>query len=195
MTAMVIYFIVWLFVLEVLRRAQLKFWRFLWGSIGLFISLMIWAEPIMTVHLSRFVALVAGFLGELTRMYLPYFEYGVLFIENQDSAISLYIDYECSGVIEIMVFLSMLWFFPIYEALEKVIVSILGVLWIFIANVLRIHAICTLIYWVGSDSYYIAHTILGRLIFYGFSVALYYYVFTRAHIIRQRIGGLRYENP
>ncbi|NLK36809.1 MAG: exosortase family protein XrtG [Epulopiscium sp.] len=195
MTAKVIYFIVWLFVLEVLHRAQLKFWRFLWGSVGLFISFMIWAEPIMTVHLSRFVSLVAGFLGELTRMYVPYFEYGVLFIENKDSAISLYIDYECSGVIEIMVFLSMLWFFPVYEVLEKIIVSIIGVLWIFMANVLRIHAICTLIYWAGSDSYYIAHTILGRLIFYGFSIALYYYVFTRAHIIRQRIGGLRYENP
>ncbi len=185
---------IWMFTLTVLYRAKLKFWKFLWGSVGLFIFLMIWLEPFLTIYLSRFVTLVTGFLGELTNMYVPYFEYGLLFVENPSSPISLYIDYECSGVIEIMVFLSLLWFFPIYRISEKVIVSIIGVLWIFMANVLRIYAICVLIYWVGSNSYYVAHTILGRLIFYGFSILLYYFVFTRPQIIRQKIGGFGYEN-
>lgn len=194
MLMVILYMSIWMFTLTVLYRAKLKFWKFLWGSVGLFIFLMIWLEPFLTIYLSRFVTLVTGFLGELTNMYVPYFEYGLLFVENPSSPISLYIDYECSGVIEIMVFLSLLWFFPIYRISEKVIVSIIGVLWIFMANVLRIYAICVLIYWVGSNSYYVAHTILGRLIFYGFSILLYYFVFTRPQIIRQKIGGFGYEN-
>jgi exosortase/archaeosortase len=52
--------------------------------------------------------------------------------------------------------------------------------------------ICVVIYKFGSGSYYFAHTILGRIIFYTFTVILYYYVFTRQQIIKQKVGGFQY---
>jgi exosortase family protein XrtG len=172
----------------------MTFWYFLFGSVGTFIFMLVWLEPVLTVPLTDGVAVIAGFLGDATKFYKSYFEYGVLFINSRNYNISLYIDYECSGIIEIMAFSSMLWFFSVYHVYEKVIVNILGFLWIFMANVLRIFVICTLIYFFGNDIFYFAHTIFGRIIFYGLSIALYFHVFTRPQIMRQKIGSFKYEN-
>jgi exosortase family protein len=190
----IICFFIWLYVLSILKRGKLDFWFFLFGSVGTFVFLLILLKPIFTGPLTNAVAVVTGFLGELTGYYKSYFQYGVLFINSKNSSISLYIDYECSGIIEIIAFSAMLWYFNIYHLYEKIILNIIGVLWIFLANVLRIFVICTLIYYYGNDIFYFAHTIFGRLVFYGLSVALYFQVFTRPQIVRQKIGSFHYEN-
>lgn len=186
--------IIWVYVLTILSRSKLDFWKFCLGSVGLFVLMMVWVEPLVTVPLTKAVASVAGILGGLTKMYSSYFQYGILFVSNGGSSISLYIDYECSGIIEIMAFSSLLWFFPIYSFYEKIAVNILGFICIFLANVLRIFVICVLIYFFGNNIFYFAHTVFGRLVFYGFSIALYFYVFTKPQIIRQKVGGFSYDN-
>ena len=185
-------FLVWLYVLWTCHRGRLKFFEFIIGSVGLFVVMMIWIQPIITVPLTKLVAMVAGELGELTGMYDSYYQYSMLFIPKSTAAVSLYVDLECSGVIETMAFLSLLWFFKVYNVYEKVVVSILGILGIFAANVIRIFCICTMIYIWGNDIFYFAHSIFGRMVFYVFSIALYFYVFTKAHIVRQRVGNFSY---
>jgi len=187
-----ILFIFWLYIIIVFRRGGLKFLLFCFGSIGLFFFLMIWCEPLLIGYLTKAVTAVAGIAGNISGLYDSYYQYGLLFIPKSTTTVSLYIDYECSGVIEIMAFTSMLWFFPLYNPLEKVIITLIGALVIFFANILRIFLICVLIYYLGNDVFYFAHTIFGRMIFYFFSVTLYFYVFTRAHIIRQKVGQFSY---
>lgn len=41
--------------------------------------------------------------------------------------------------------------------------------------------------------YFVAHTIVGRIIFYGFTIVLYFYVFTKGQIRRQKIGKFNYD--
>jgi exosortase family protein XrtG len=92
-----------------------------------------------------------------------------------------------------MAFLALLWFFQVYEVHEKVVVSIAGSLAIFVSNVLRIFLICLLIRIFGKDIYFLAHTVIGRIFFYACSVLLYFYVFTKPQIIRQKVGAFHYE--
>lgn len=190
----ILFALIWIYILTVLTRCKLDFWKYCWGSVGLFILLMALLEPIILDPLTKAVASVSGLLGELTDMYNSYFQYGILFISNFNSSISLYIDYECSGVIEIMAFTSLLWFFNVYTISEKVVINIIGFMWIFIANVLRIFIICSLIYFFGNNIFYFAHTIFGRLVFYAFSIALYFFVFTKSHILHQKVGSFNYEH-
>lgn len=185
-------FLVWLYVLWTCHRGRLKFFEFIIGSVGLFVFMMIWVQPIITAPLTKLVAMVAGELGEITGMYDSYYQYSMLFIPKSTAAVSLYVDLECSGVIETMAFLSLLWFFRVYNVYEKIVVSILGILGIFAANVIRIFCICTMIYIWGNDIFYFAHSIFGRMVFYAFSISLYFYVFTKAHIVRQRVGNFSY---
>jgi exosortase family protein XrtG len=189
----VIALLLWIYILYTLKRADMGFWHYLVGSVGLFTFFMILVEPYAVVFMQKAVAAACGVLGKLTGLYEIYFQYGILFIQSGTESLSLYIDFECSGVIEIMAFLALLWFFQVYEVHEKVVVSIAGSLAIFVSNVLRIFLICLLIRIFGKDIYFLAHTVIGRIFFYACSVLLYFYVFTKPQIIRQKVGAFHYE--
>ncbi len=189
----VICFIIWLYILWVCHRAGLKFHKFVIGSVGAFIFMLIWVQGWITSPLTKLVAYVAGMVGELTGLYDSYYQYSMLFIPKNTAAVSLVVDFECSGVIEIMAYLALLWFFDVYTRKEKSKYSLIGILYIFCANVIRIFVICLIIYFGGNDWFYFAHSIFGRLIFYVMTVILYFNVFTKSQILRQKIGSFSYE--
>lgn len=184
----------WIYALSVFRRGKLDFFRFLVGSVGLFIFMMIFLEPILVTPLVSLVTSATGIVGDVTGFFESYHDYSILFVtcEKTGEALSLYIDYECSGVIEMMAFVALLAFFQVYDIWQRFVVGIIGCMAIFFSNVIRITVICIIIMVWGNEAYYIAHTIVGRIVFYILAVILYYYVFTHAQIIRQKIGGFNY---
>lgn len=188
----IILLVIWLYFLRVFNKSDLPAWRFVWGSCGLFVLMMIFVRPHLTQPLAQVVAAVAGGFGKLTGLFTSYFKYGVIFIDSSAGAISLLIDFECSGILEIMAFVSLLAFFRAYSVYERIIVGVLGTVIIILSNAVRIISICVIIYIFGMSSYNVAHTIIGRLIFYGLSILLYFFVFTKTQIIRQKVGGFSY---
>ena len=185
---------VWLYALHALKRADLHFWRFLVGSIGLFVILMLYVRPWATQPLAQAVAAIAGLPGQLTGTFEAYFKYGVLFVDSASGAMTLKVDFECSGIIEIMAFVSLLAFFRVYTRPERVMVGVLGTLFIVLANALRIILIAEIIHFGGPDMYYLAHSLFGRLVFYALTVALYFYVFTKPQIVRMQVGRFTYDH-
>lgn len=183
---------VWLYLLHVTDRAKLPFWHYILGAMGLFLLMMFYVRPVLTEPLARAVAALAGLVGEITGTFSPFFKYGILFVQSDVGAITLQIDFECSGIIEIMAFLALLVFFRVYTVAERVIVSICGILYIMLANALRIILICEMIHFGGLDLYYMSHAVVGRLVFYVLSVLLYFYVFTKPQIVRMRLGKFSY---
>ena len=188
----VVCFLVWIYLLSVFTRGKLYFYQFIWGSVGLFVFMMMWIQPVAIRPLTNLVCSAAGVAGRMTGFYESYSEYSMLFVQHGSEAISLCIDYECSGIIEMMAYVSMLAFFRVYEWMQRIILSVLGCMMIFFANIIRLFVIGTTIYYFGNDAYYIAHTIVGRIIFYALSVILYYYIFTKSQIVKQKIGGFHY---
>jgi exosortase family protein XrtG len=188
----VVCFLVWIYLLSVFTRGKLYFYQFIWGSVGLFVFMMMWIQPVAIRPLTNLVCSAAGVAGRMTGFYESYSEYSMLFVQHGSEAISLCIDYECSGIIEMMAYVSMLAFFRVYDWMQCIILSVLGCMMIFFANIIRLFVIGTTIYYFGNDAYYIAHTIVGRIIFYALSVILYYYIFTKSQIVKQKIGGFHY---
>ncbi len=186
--------LVWLYVLHVLNKAKILAWRFFWGSAGLFILMMVFIRPVLTEPLAQGVAALAGFIGRATGTFVPYFKYGTIFVDTPAGAMTLQIDFECSGILEIMAFLSLLLFFEVYTRQEKILVSILGTIFILIATALRITLLCEIIHFGGSGFYYMAHTYIGRIFFYVLSVLLYFYVFTKPQIVKMKVGIFNYES-
>lgn len=186
--------IVWLYILSVLRRGKLRFWHFLVGSVGFFVFLMFFVQPLLITPLTKAVTMVSGSIGKVLNLFEGYTEYALLFVQNKNGAISLIVDYECSGIIEMIAFFSLLVFFPVYAGMEKIFVGIFGGLYLFFANVIRLVVICITISMFGNEAYFIAHTIVGRIIFYGLSMLLYYAVFTKVQVIRQKVGNFQYED-
>ncbi|MBN1776005.1 MAG: exosortase family protein XrtG [Oscillospiraceae bacterium] len=190
--AVIVGLVAWSYAIYVLWRAKLTFFKFLVGSVGMFVLLMLLLQPILTAPLSKAVAAVTGLIGEWTGAFYSYYQYSLVFIRHGADSISLYVDYECSGIIEIFAFSSLLWFFPLYSIVEKLVVNIIGIIWIFLSNIIRMTSICLLVYFFGNDIFFFAHAIFGRIIFYTLSIILFFYVFTRAQIMKQRVGKFRY---
>ena len=191
---LILSFVVWIYILTVFKRKKLDFFYFLIGSVGTFLFSFLVLRDIMTSVMTRVTCYLAGLFGNALGIFKAYTAHSILFIDNADGPISLYVDFECGGVIEILVFVSLIFFFAVYSLKEKILVSLAGILWIMAANVLRLFSICLIINWFGNESYYMAHTIVGRLIFYALSITLYFYVFTRAQIRKQRVGEFGYDS-
>jgi len=184
----------WVYLLRLLSRGNLQFWKFIVGSLGVFLLLMVGVRPWLTEPLARAVAALAGLVGDATDTFTAYFKYGILFVETVQGSITLQIDFECSGIIEILAFVSLLAFFPVYEPVERLLVGVLGSGLIIVANAIRLVVICEMIHFGGTGLYYIAHTLIGRIVFYAMSVTIYFYVFTKPHILRMKVGRFTYEH-
>lgn len=185
---------VWIYLLYVTSHCKLYFWHFVVGSFGMFIMFMVWIRPLVVQPLSRVVAAVAGLFGDLTGTFTAFFKYGILFIETAEASISLQIDFECSGIIEIVAFVSLLSFFTVYSVKERILVGVVGCVAIILSNVIRVIVICEIIHFFGPKSYYVAHSIIGRIVFYFLSVLLYFYTFTKPQIVKTRLGKFSYGN-
>lgn len=196
-TTMIIIFViltvVWLFNLRIFYRIKNQAAFITVGMLGLFVLMMVFVRPIATMPLARIVAALAGFVGRLTGTFIPYFKYGILFIETKQGSITLQIDFECSGIIEIMVYLSILAFFRVYTISERAILSAIGVIYIIVANAMRIIIISVMIHFGGPSMYYIAHTYVGRIFFYAATIVLYFYVFTKSQVVRMKVGSFSYD--
>ena len=192
--ALTIPFAVWIYILTVFKRRKLEFYYFLLGSIGTFLFAFALLKGIMTEILTTMTCFLTGLLGNALGIFKAYTTHSILFVENADGPISLYVDFECGGVIEILVFISLIFFVAVYNLKEKICISLVGIVWIIAANIIRLFSICLIINQFGNESYYVAHTIVGRLIFYALSIILYFYVFTRAQIRRQRVGEFGYDS-
>ena len=55
--------IIWLYILSVTKRAKLHAWSFMWGSLGLFVIMMMTVQPLLTMPLARCVAAMAGIVA------------------------------------------------------------------------------------------------------------------------------------
>ena len=183
----------WVWILRVLRKAGLKFWRYLLGSCGIFLILLILVRPWLVLPLARLIAAIAGIFGKVTGFYQAYYRYGVIFIESLNGAITVNIDLECSGFIEISAFVSLLAFYGIYNIPERIYIGVIGTLYTMLTNALRIAVICTMIHFLGTDYYYVAHTIVGRIVFYVLQVILYFYIFTKPHVLKMKTGDFGYN--
>ncbi|MCR5691583.1 MAG: exosortase family protein XrtG [Eubacterium sp.] len=186
--------ILWFYILHVTKKAKLSAWRFVWGAVGLFVISMVYIRPYITIPLARIVSAVAGGFGQMTGTFSSYFKYSTIFVSHASGDMTVQIDFECSGVIEILAFLSILAFFEIYNLQEKFLVGIAGSMYLVLANAIRLILICEIIHFAGSDYYYIAHTYLGRIVFYVLAVVLYFFVFTKPQVVKMKVGDFSYDH-
>ncbi|MGN1146260.1 MAG: exosortase family protein XrtG [Acetatifactor sp.] len=185
--------ILWIYVLSIFKRRKMSFFYFMVGAVGLFAFSFFLFEPIFTAPLAKLVCYLTGLMGELTGFFKAYASYGVLFIENINGPVSLYVDFECAGLVEVLVFMALIAFFFSYSWWQKILVVVSGFFWILFANVVRLTVICCIICWLGNESYYIAHTVIGRIVFYLLSLWFYFLAFTKRQVRQQKVGEFDYD--
>lgn len=181
----------WILGLMLFGRTKMHFFKFLLGSIGVFVISMIFFTPFLEKQLSLLISETLEIIANFTAYFSVFKENSIVSFDTKTGIISMFIDYECSGVIEMLVFTSLVLFFPFGKSYSKLLYIIGGNIFIFLANIIRILMIVFVARTLGAEYFYLAHTLLGRLLFFGLMVVLYYLVFTVTHLKHQHVGELK----
>lgn len=113
----------------------------------------------------------------------------MLALENSWTCID--IDIECSGLLESCVLLGLLLFYPGLGLIRRIWSGVAGLLALFFANLVRLLIIVLVLNSSGRDSMYIAHTVIGRLVFFFLIIIVYWYIFTRPALAQVRRDSTR----
>lgn len=189
--------VLWIALYAFLRRAKAWLMAYMLGTIG-FTLLFVYAVRGSTVErfIERTTALAAHYLCNAVNIPTRVFFNApgtllVLIVYQQIGWTSVEIDIECSGLLEFTVFTGLVLFFHGFSWKYRATVLPLGLLATFAMNIIRIVIIVATIHLGGKSAIYVAHTVVGRAIFFMMVIALYWYVFTRAttSAINRRLMG------
>lgn len=169
----------WLYVLSVLKRIGWSAAYVVLGVVGTFFIIISLANNNVISFLMRLNTSGAGVVGMLTGFYTVAPTLGIIHIVSGQSAINLFITYECSALIELAAYIALVLFFPFFKNLQQRLKLLgFGVIYLLLANMLRLTVTALIIHFLGLPSLIWAHVIVGRLIFYVLTIILYFYVFT-----------------
>jgi len=185
--------VIWIYALTVLKRTKMTAFHFMVGSGGMFTFIFVAFKKVLTIFFAQVLMVILEQLSHIFSFYTVYKQYYMLFINNKTADISMLIDYECCGIIEILVVISIVAFFPLFSIKEKIWYCIVGYVYTTFANVIRLLVISYIIYLNGNNSYYIAHSFIGRIVFYILTIMLYFYIISRNQIKSQKVGNFEYE--
>jgi exosortase family protein XrtG len=93
-------------------------------------------------------------------------------------------------MLETAAWIGLLLFYPSWSLRKRLGLIALGAVGIFGANLVRVVAIIAILHAFGKQSIVIAHTFIGRLLFFGLvMLGMYWYVFSRLtiHSLADRI--------
>ena len=184
----------WLYVLSVLKRIGWSAAYVVLGVVGTFLIIISLANNNVISFLMRLNTSGAGVVGILTGFYTVAPTLGIIHIVSGQSAINLFITYECSALIELAAYIALVLFFPFFKNLQQRLKLLgFGVIYLLLANMLRVTVTALIIHFLGLPSLIWAHVIVGRLIFYVLTIILYFYVFTRSQVLHIKIGRFDFK--
>jgi exosortase family protein XrtG len=85
---------------------------------------------------------------------------------------------ECSSLLETGVISGMVGFYPAWSVRKRFMLVALGVTAAFVANIIRLVVIIWTLHWFGKDSLFIAHTMVGRAVFFVLIIAVFWFIIT-----------------
>lgn len=137
-------------------------------------------EPVLQTMVARSVHYVSIALQVPTRS----FEAApgailVLVVSQEIGWTMLQVTVESSGLLESAVLTGMIMFYPGWSLRKRLLLVGAGLVATFAANVLRMMTIVLALHYMGKDSLFLSHTIVGRAVFFATVVVVYWVIITR----------------
>jgi exosortase family protein XrtG len=192
---MALLFLVWLAGVVFLRYYRIWLFYYLLATVGCIYFLVIAARDLFGLEeqLAASVAWtihnIAEALGIPTRIFsgAP----GVLLVLVVVQSVGwtvLHIGVESSSLLEIGVLTSLLIFYPGWKLSRRVLSVVGGALAIWGANILRMLVIVIMLNRLGKDALVLAHTYIGKTVFFVLAIAIFWYLITNGTLRDLRRG-------
>ncbi|GAP07144.1 exosortase/archaeosortase family protein [Anaerolinea thermolimosa] len=168
-----------------LRRYRIWLLYYVLGTAGL--------AYLLTLFLTRFWDMrspLAGSVAMSVHFLLDLIHIETRVVENAPGALLvlvltqrvgwtvLHIGVESSGLLEMIVLSSLISFYPGWPATRRIIRGATGLILTWGANLFRMLIIATLLHFFGKEVLVLAHTFLGKLVFFILTLAIYWALIT-----------------
>lgn len=185
----IISMIIWIFLIKMFYDLKMTAFKFYAGSIGLFFILLFFFRSYLELGFKALLFYSLSFLSNLTHLfYISTLSNTVVNVNNLNFNINF--NTQASTLISMVVFTSLICFFPLLRAKRRVFLFFLGNILIFLINIFRSFIVILLIRLFSTYSLVIDFDIIGKLIFFVLIITLYYFIFTKAQIKNQKVGEL-----
>jgi exosortase family protein XrtG len=188
--------VAWAALLYFARRRRIWLLFYGLGAVGLSLLLVFAGTRLVPLeqgieHLvARASHTVSGFIGIPTRVFQASPGNILVWVIVQEPGWTVVrVDLECSGLLEMAALAGLILFYPGWSLLRRIGLTLFGWFAVFGINIIRIVSIIVILHVAGKPAILIAHTIIGRLIFFVLIMALYWLVFSRLTLrtLSQRI--------
>jgi exosortase family protein XrtG len=102
----------------------------------------------------------------------------VMVITQRTGWTALQIGVESSGLLEMSVLTSLVLFYPEWRISSRLRLILTGNGLTWVANILRMFLIAVMLHFLGKDALLIAHSLVGRIFFFLFTIGIYWFLIT-----------------
>lgn len=181
--------IIWIAALLFFYKYKIWIFYYIWGSVGCTILLILLLRgSFVEFYMESLTGVILDIVLNFLKIQSQVFDNApgtiLVLLAVGKTWTTIVIDIECSGVLESCVFLGLLIFYPGFSRSKKMLYLFFGMAGIFFINLIRLTVIVAIMNSFGRDSIYLAHTLIGRLVFFGFLIILYWFVFTRSSLVK-----------
>jgi exosortase family protein XrtG len=165
--------------LLLLRKARTGLIGYLWGAFGLATAVIFagqiggWSVPLGAAQ-AEILALGSRLFGGGLSTVAD----GGLVVPDPTGWSILQVGIECSALIEISIFAGLMLFYPRLPARERIGRMVAGVLITLAINLVRLSVIAAMVALLGKPAVPLAHTVVGRLVFFAGILYLYWKMLT-----------------
>jgi exosortase family protein XrtG len=192
---LILLFLGWAALVIFLRRCRAWLPYYVIGAVGgaywliLVFSRVLGLEPFLAQSVAWSVHLISGAIAIPTRVFAgaPGLLL-VLVIAQKIGWTVLQVGVESSGLLEISVLASLLLFYPGWTALRRAKIISLGVLLVWLANILRMLIIVVMLNRLGKEALVLAHMYVGKAVFFLIALVIFWFLITypTMHDLRRR---------
>ena len=183
-TLIVVGLSLWLAVTAFFMRHRIWLLYFIWGAVGFTIILLMILRGSPVEH---FMEQQSGIVLQYVLSVLHIVTLddrgaaGTLTALNKltNTWTTMGIDIETSGILEMCIFVGMMIFYPGYTVAMRTKYSLIGIMLIYIINITRMATVISVIQLGGGDFLSFGPLVMGRLVYFILTIALYWAFFTK----------------
>ncbi len=175
----------WVVALWFLRSGRIWLPYYLVGAIGFAVGLVLLGhgplglERLLAIGTAKGASFAAGTIGIQTRLFSGAADSILVLVVRQPVGWTLLtVGIECSGLLEGATIAGLTLFYPLLKPVRRAWLVLAGLVATAAANIVRVLVIIATLHWGGKDALFVAHSVVGRGIFFALVVVIYWLAMT-----------------
>lgn len=175
----------WVGLLAFFRSGRIWLPYYVVGAVGFAVGVVLLGrgplplEAAMVASTAQGAHVVTDLIGIPTRVFPSAMGAILVLVVHQPVGWTMVtVGVECSGLLEAATIVGLTVFYPLWGARRRLWIVAMGLVATEVANIVRVTVIVATLHWGGKDALFLAHSLVGRGLFFACVVVIYWLALT-----------------